>query len=284
MPQYIHCGSRGPSSGGRGDRALQSAQGLFCVGPLRQSARRRRRSRVGQPGEGLLVRCLSTRCLRRGPWPRAQRRGALSDLGDRAVLCARDEHHVGCDATHGADQPAGDRPAHRPFGSPGAAPFARARQGSLRPSRDRGLPRPGRCPADGGPSPSRRGARLPWSRCGAHGRGPEGRLRRRRRLALWGRRCGGAPRALSARGAGPLSLPQPASPSRGLCGDKAAHRGDIDVSRLRATWFVEVAERIGLRAFMDAAGIVCSQRLGDLVCHLAKVTEARAVAHIGGSF
>ena len=58
----------------------------------------------------------------------------------------------------------------------------------------------------------------------------------------------------------------------------------LDVSRLRATWLCEVAERIGLRAFMDAAGIVCSQRLGDLLCHLAKVTEARAVAHIGGSF
>jgi hypothetical protein len=40
---------------------------------------------------------------------------------------------------------------------------------------------------------------------------------------------------------------------------------------------------IGLRAFMDAAGICCSQRLGDLVSHLEEVEEARAVALIGGS-
>jgi hypothetical protein len=58
----------------------------------------------------------------------------------------------------------------------------------------------------------------------------------------------------------------------------------LDVARLRATWMSEVAETIGLRAFMDAAGIVCSQRLGDLVCHLEEVTEAKAVSLLGGSF
>jgi hypothetical protein len=57
----------------------------------------------------------------------------------------------------------------------------------------------------------------------------------------------------------------------------------LDVSRLRSTWLCEVAEAIGLRTFMDAAGIVCSQRLGDLVGHLPEVTEAKAVALIGGS-
>ena len=56
----------------------------------------------------------------------------------------------------------------------------------------------------------------------------------------------------------------------------------LDISRLRATWLAEVAEAIGLRAFMDAAGIVCSQRLGDLVGHLLEVTEARCVALLGG--
>ena len=55
----------------------------------------------------------------------------------------------------------------------------------------------------------------------------------------------------------------------------------LDITRLRATWLAEVAERIGLRAFMDAAGIVCSQRLGDLVAHLEEVGEADAVVVCG---
>jgi hypothetical protein len=55
----------------------------------------------------------------------------------------------------------------------------------------------------------------------------------------------------------------------------------IDVARLRATWLCEVAEAIGLKAFMAAAGIVCSQRLGDLVTHLGEVDEARSVALLG---
>ncbi|MDA8381393.1 MAG: hypothetical protein M0020_11380 [Actinomycetota bacterium] len=57
----------------------------------------------------------------------------------------------------------------------------------------------------------------------------------------------------------------------------------LDIARLRATWLCEVAEAIGLRAFMDAAGIVCSQRLGDLVGHLQNLTETRLVALIGGA-
>lgn len=56
----------------------------------------------------------------------------------------------------------------------------------------------------------------------------------------------------------------------------------LDISRLRATWLCEVAETIGLRAFMDAAGVVCSQRLGDIVAHLEPVGEAEAVARLGG--
>jgi hypothetical protein len=39
--------------------------------------------------------------------------------------------------------------------------------------------------------------------------------------------------------------------------------GRLDTGRLRATWLTETAERIGLKAFMDAAGISDSQRLGD---------------------
>jgi hypothetical protein len=42
-----------------------------------------------------------------------------------------------------------------------------------------------------------------------------------------------------------------------------------------------VAETIGLRAFMDAAGITCSQRLGDLVASLPRASEEETVALLG---
>lgn len=54
-----------------------------------------------------------------------------------------------------------------------------------------------------------------------------------------------------------------------------------EISRLRATWLCEVAGTIGLRAFMDAAGITCSQRLGDLVASLPSASEEEAVALLG---
>jgi hypothetical protein len=57
----------------------------------------------------------------------------------------------------------------------------------------------------------------------------------------------------------------------------------LDVGRLRATWLRDVAEVIGLKAFMDAAGITCSQRLGDLVATLGAVDERRGVVLLGGA-
>jgi hypothetical protein len=57
----------------------------------------------------------------------------------------------------------------------------------------------------------------------------------------------------------------------------------LEVGRLRATWLREVAEVIGLKAFMDAAGITCSQRLGDLVATLGAVDERRGVVLLGGA-
>ena len=56
----------------------------------------------------------------------------------------------------------------------------------------------------------------------------------------------------------------------------------IDIARLRATWLVEVAHMIGLRAFMDAAGITCSQRLGDLAAHVEPGSEHDAIGVLGG--
>ncbi len=56
----------------------------------------------------------------------------------------------------------------------------------------------------------------------------------------------------------------------------------LEMGRLRSTWLGAVAEGIGLRAFMDAAGITCSQRLGDIVATLAAVGEEETVSLLGG--
>ncbi len=55
----------------------------------------------------------------------------------------------------------------------------------------------------------------------------------------------------------------------------------LDTSRLRATWLAEVAGLLGLATFMNAAGISCSQRLGDLVAGLEPAGETAAVALLG---
>jgi hypothetical protein len=55
----------------------------------------------------------------------------------------------------------------------------------------------------------------------------------------------------------------------------------LDTSRLRATWLAECAELLGLATFMHAAGISCSQRLGDLVAGLEPAGEADAVRLLG---
>jgi integrase len=55
----------------------------------------------------------------------------------------------------------------------------------------------------------------------------------------------------------------------------------LDTSRLRATWLADCAELLGLATFMHAAGISCSQRLGDLIAGLEPAGEAQAVALLG---
>jgi hypothetical protein len=56
----------------------------------------------------------------------------------------------------------------------------------------------------------------------------------------------------------------------------------LDTSRLRATWLRDCATQIGLATFMHAAGITCSQRLGDLLADLDPGDETGAVALLGG--
>ena len=67
---------------------------------------------------------------------------------------------------------------------------------------------------------------------------------------------------------------------RALAGGTGLPR--LDTSRLRATWLCDCAQLLGLAAFMHAAGITCSQRLGDLLATLAPGSEADAVALLGG--
>src|SRR5207244_6365818 len=57
----------------------------------------------------------------------------------------------------------------------------------------------------------------------------------------------------------------------------------LDTSRLRATWLADCAELLGLATFMHAAGITCSQRLGDLVAGLEPSGEAEAVRLLGAA-
>ena len=56
----------------------------------------------------------------------------------------------------------------------------------------------------------------------------------------------------------------------------------LDTSRLRVTWLAEVAQLLGLPAFLHAAGITCCQRLGDITAGLNPGGEANAVAVLGG--
>ena len=57
----------------------------------------------------------------------------------------------------------------------------------------------------------------------------------------------------------------------------------LDTSRLRATWLADCAELLGLATFLHAAGITCSQRLGDITAALNPGTEAETVALLGGT-
>jgi len=57
----------------------------------------------------------------------------------------------------------------------------------------------------------------------------------------------------------------------------------LDTSRLRATWLAEAGELLGLATFMAAAGISCSQRLGDLVAGLEPGGEEQAVRLLGAA-
>ena len=57
----------------------------------------------------------------------------------------------------------------------------------------------------------------------------------------------------------------------------------LDTGRLRATWLAAVADLLGIATFLAAAGITCSQRLGDLVATLPLADETAAVVLLGAA-
>ena len=69
--------------------------------------------------------------------------------------------------------------------------------------------------------------------------------------------------------------------TRSLSGGDGLPR--LDTSRLRATWLADVAQLLGLATFMHAAGITCSQRLGDLLASLEPAAEQDAVRLLGAA-
>ena len=68
---------------------------------------------------------------------------------------------------------------------------------------------------------------------------------------------------------------------RALAGGAGLPR--LDTSRLRATWLADCAQALGLATFLHAAGITCSQRLGDITATLPPGDESEAVRLLGGS-
>jgi integrase len=67
--------------------------------------------------------------------------------------------------------------------------------------------------------------------------------------------------------------------TRSLAGGGGLPR--LEASRLRMTWLADCARLLGLATFMHAAGITCSQRLGDLLAVLEPADEATAVTLLG---
>jgi hypothetical protein len=57
----------------------------------------------------------------------------------------------------------------------------------------------------------------------------------------------------------------------------------LDTGRLRATWLADCAGLLGLATFMHAAGITCSQRLGDLLASLEPAGEQDAIRLLGAA-
>jgi len=209
-------------------------------------------------------------------------------------------------AAHGAFEPLLLGPRDAQSWSTSGSALTRAGPEPLLGGRTGGLPGPGRCPTERGASPTRQ--RVDRARCGgrADRRRSAPRARPSRRGAFWwGARR--RPRDQGTQRAHPSRVGRTGTPSRCL-GQRWFHRGRgrahpaqrdepahrVFGGRARSASAVfgptaldvggaRCAGDIGLATFMAAAGIVCSQRLGDVVAHLDPGDEARAVALLGGA-
>ena len=210
----------------------------------------------------------------------------------------------------GAADAAHEPAVHRPPGgaaaiSGGYAAAAGTGQGALQPGGTRRVSRLGRRAAHPAAADAGGGADLPGRRRRADPRRPARRARQRRDLPLR-RGDRGRPWRPAAGGAGAGPLPRPAAGRGTPCRGRAVTGGTdpgrrnittplirslsggaglprLDTSRLRATWLAEAADLLGLATFMHAAGITCSQRLGDLLAALDPADEATAVALLGAT-
>src|SRR6185312_12887754 len=55
----------------------------------------------------------------------------------------------------------------------------------------------------------------------------------------------------------------------------------LEGGRLRSTWLAEHLDRLGLSVLMAAAGLSCSQRLGDLAAAITPVDQDQAMVILG---
>ena len=102
-----------------------------------------------------------------------------------------------------------------------------------------------------------------------------------RRMRASGLVCLGAGAGLICGGTDPGRRNITTPLTRSLAGGAGLPR--LDTSQLRATWLAEVADLLGLATFMHAAGITCSQRLGDLLAGLEPAGEQDAVRLLGAA-
>ena len=226
--------------------------------------------------------------------------GAAAPVGHRAVR----RHRAGPvrrGAPHAAHQPA----VHRPPGGAAAGPRGYAAapgagQGPLQPGRDRRLSRAGRRAAHAVAADARERAGLPGRRRRADPRRPARRARHRRDMPVR-RDDRGRPRRPAAGGAGAGPLPRPAAGRGRTRRDRADLRRDRSRppehhhpadpvagrrGRTAPAGHLPAARHLAGRsrgparpatAFMHAAGITCSQRLGDLLAGLEPAAEQDAV-------
>ena len=232
--------------------------------------------------------------------------GAAAPVGDRAVHALR-AGPVRRGAPHAAHQPAVPRPPGGAAAGPGGcAAAAGACQGALQPGGDRRVSRLGGRPAHAVAADARERAGLPGRGRRADPRRPARRARHRRDLPV---RRGDRHRARcpAAGGAGAGPPPGPAAGRGGVRRDRADLRRDrsrppehhhpadpVAGRRGRAApaGHLPAARHLASRrrgparpatAFMAAAGITCSQRLGDLLASLEPAGEQDAVRLLGAA-